>query len=136
MEAMAEPRAKRTHARRSCELCKVRKTRCELPDLDIPSGSTALPADKACHRCKVLALPCVVDDASRRPRKRASDIELSPQTRPSSSMAIHGESSKKRGKKAVGSIDPTLDETLAGVNHALDIVHAFDPDLEIQASWP
>lgn len=62
----SEPKAKRTHARRSCDLCKVRKTRCELPDLDILPSSTPLPIDKSCHRCRVLSLPCVVDDSSRK----------------------------------------------------------------------
>ena len=35
MSAEIRPKARRTHARRSCELCKVRKTRCELPDIGL-----------------------------------------------------------------------------------------------------
>ena len=69
-----EPKAKRTHARRSCDVCKVRKTRCELPDLEVPSGSTPLPEDKACHRCRVLALPCIVNDVGRAGKKRKGDV--------------------------------------------------------------
>ncbi|ORX36357.1 hypothetical protein BD324DRAFT_651597 [Kockovaella imperatae] len=57
---------KRTHARRSCNVCKIRKTRCELPDQMIPSSTTPLPRDKACHRCKTLSLVCIVDDKGRR----------------------------------------------------------------------
>ncbi|WVQ96117.1 hypothetical protein IAU59_003219 [Kwoniella sp. CBS 9459] len=68
-----EARAKRTHARRSCDVCKVRKTRCELPDLDVPAGPTPLPLDKSCHRCRVLALPCIVDDGGKKQRKRARE---------------------------------------------------------------
>ncbi|ORX37820.1 hypothetical protein BD324DRAFT_623449 [Kockovaella imperatae] len=66
--SVQEPKAKRTHARRSCELCKVRKTRCELPDTDVASSSEPLPSEKSCHRCKVLALPCVVDDTAKKTR--------------------------------------------------------------------
>ena len=59
-------KTKRTHARRSCNTCKLRKTRCELPDQMIPSSSAGLPRDKACHRCKTLNLTCVVDDKGRK----------------------------------------------------------------------
>ena len=41
-----------------------------VPDLNVPSGPDPLPEDKACHRCKVLSLPCVVDDSNRKQRKR------------------------------------------------------------------
>ena len=60
-----ELKAKRTHARRSCDLCKLRKTRCELPDLAVVAGPSPQPVDKSCHRCQVLSLPCVVDDAKK-----------------------------------------------------------------------
>lgn len=68
----SEPKARRTHARRSCNTCKVRKTRCELPDLDVPSSAEPLPKEKACHRCSTLCLPCVVDDSRMKKRKRSS----------------------------------------------------------------
>lgn len=67
-----EPKARRTHARRSCNTCKVRKTRCELPDLDVPSSPEPLPKEKSCHRCSTLCLPCVVDDSRMKKRRRGS----------------------------------------------------------------
>ena len=58
--------AKRTHSRRSCELCKRRKSRCELPDQWVASSTEPQPMDKSCHRCIVLSVPCIVDDTGRR----------------------------------------------------------------------
>lgn len=118
-----ELRAKRTHARRSCDLCKVRKTRCELPDLEIPSSSHALPGDKACHRCKVLALPCIVDDSSRKQGKRIREEAWA------SSRDIQASSPKRRQSQAGPSrlSDSEGIEKNNGVNHSLDLIHAFHP---------
>ena len=69
-----ELKAKRTHARRSCDLCKLRKTRCELPDLDVAAGPDPLPIGKSCHRCQVLSLPCVVDDAKKQKKEGRNSL--------------------------------------------------------------
>jgi hypothetical protein len=53
---------RRLHGRKSCVLCRRRKQRCELPDdVDIAPSSEALEPERACHRCKVLSLPCVIE---------------------------------------------------------------------------
>ncbi|PWN53662.1 hypothetical protein IE53DRAFT_125366 [Violaceomyces palustris] len=59
-------RARRTHAKRTCLSCRTNKVRCELPDLQVPSSLDPLPSEKACHRCNVLNLDCVVYDADRK----------------------------------------------------------------------
>nr|ODN95589.1 hypothetical protein L204_04130 [Cryptococcus depauperatus CBS 7855] len=118
----AEPRAKRTHARRSCGICKLRKSRCELPDLDVPSGPDPLPKDKACHRCKVLALPCVVDDSNRKQRKRKDGSE---------SAQVGSRQFKRRDSKDATvqtlSTEPgvTSQSTVYKVDHTLNTVSDF-----------
>lgn len=72
--------AHRTYARRSCDVCKKRKTRCELPDFSIPASSTPLSEELACHRCKQLKLECVVSsklrgEKSSRRRKKKQAVE-------------------------------------------------------------
>lgn len=152
---MAEPRAKRTHARRSCELCKVRKTRCELPDLEVPSSSSPLPSEKACHRCRVLALPCVVDDSSKKARKRALPEDGSP----ARSVGVGGASagagtdavgadvgrSEKAGtsKKEKGSSPKRKSKPRSSdvsrngnINHSLDVMHGIQPGLEWDEQFP
>ena len=133
MTTRVEARAKRTHARRSCELCKVRKTRCELPDLDIPSSSEPLPPEKACHRCQVLSLPCVVDDFKRQLGKAVAAQVT--QSGPASSKGTPPEK-KRRKKVARGSLAQTEDgrttlaaqlELRGGAETELDIFHAFRP---------
>ena len=66
----------------------------------------------------------MVDDSSRKvARKRTSGLE--------DLNAGVPDSARKRGKKPAGSMaEPTLDDSLASVNHALDLIHAFDPELE------
>ncbi|CBQ67422.1 conserved hypothetical protein [Sporisorium reilianum SRZ2] len=61
-----QKRPRRTHARRSCQMCQQRKARCELPDLDVPSSALPLPDHQKCHRCKTLQISCIVDDANRK----------------------------------------------------------------------
>ena len=58
--------ATRTHARRSCEVCQIRKTRCELPDVNVQSSTDPQPVEMSCHRCRTLVLPCVVNDEGRK----------------------------------------------------------------------
>lgn len=42
--------------------CKIRKARCELPDIEVEGSSdVALPSDKACHRCQTLSIECFVE---------------------------------------------------------------------------
>ncbi|CCF53749.1 hypothetical protein NDA11_007389 [Ustilago hordei] len=65
-----QKRPRRTHARRSCQMCQQRKARCELPDLDVPSGPLPLPEHQACHRCKTLQISCIVDDANKKKAKK------------------------------------------------------------------
>ena len=75
----AASRTKRTHARRSCEVCKLRKTRCELPDVNVPSSSQPQPWEKSCHRCKTLSVACIVDDTGRkRGLPRESELVIPP----------------------------------------------------------
>ena len=62
------PAERRINARRSCHLCRQRKTRCELPDPSIPDSSNPLSGNLACHRCKTLKAVCIVDDRGR-PRR-------------------------------------------------------------------
>ncbi|PWZ03582.1 hypothetical protein BCV70DRAFT_142661, partial [Testicularia cyperi] len=57
---------RRAYAKRSCLKCREKKARCELPDLTIPSTMQPLSVDKACHRCKVLSLDCIVWDGDRK----------------------------------------------------------------------
>lgn len=77
-----KPKARRTHARRSCNVCKVRKTRCELPDLGVPASSDPLPEDKSCHRCRVLSLPCVVNDSHMKSRRGQDGAGVSKDMQP------------------------------------------------------
>ncbi|OCF37136.1 hypothetical protein I316_01043 [Kwoniella heveanensis BCC8398] len=153
--APIEARAKRTHARRSCDVCKVRKTRCELPDLDVPAGPTPLSLDKSCHRCRVLALPCIVDDGGKKQKKRVRDdgdngasvgnqtlasIDAPAQSTPgegkSKSKIAAGSTSKRRSakknasQKADESSNGTTisnDRLPAILNHALDLIHGISP---------
>ena len=116
-----ETRAKRTHARRSCALCKTRKTRCELPDLDVLSSPNALPVEKSCHRCKVLALPCVVDDSSRKQRKRSrEEAWASPRDPPLGSP-------RPKQPKALRSAH-SVDSERIGSSHSRDVLRDFVPD--------
>lgn len=52
---------------KSCEVCRRRKTRCELPDaaLDLAPSDTPLSAEFVCYRCRVLGLPCVLVASTR-----------------------------------------------------------------------
>ncbi|ORY34858.1 hypothetical protein BCR39DRAFT_585803 [Naematelia encephala] len=125
-----EMKAKRTHARRSCDMCKVRKTRCELPDLDFPSSPDPLSADKACHRCRVLGLPCIVDDGSRKVRKRGRD-EPSPRATLAQAGSTteaqtppHRKSTRARRSSLLDSV------TSNALNHTLDLMHGFTPALD------
>lgn len=153
----SEPRAKRTHARRSCDVCKLRKTRCELPDLEVPSSSEPLPLDKSCHRCKILALPCVVDDSSRKVRKRPTEDD--PNDIGTAAAAPKARRTKRQSK-AYQPTEDTLDEdanTLAalgalktlgsvldagnkeaggsaGTDFNLDVMHGFHPS-QSSAEW-
>ena len=68
-----QKRPRRTHARRSCQMCQRRKARCELPDLEVPSSPLPLPDHQACHRCKTLQISCIVDDANKKVKKAASN---------------------------------------------------------------
>jgi hypothetical protein len=121
-----ELRAKRTHARRSCDVCKIRKTRCELPDLDVPSSQTHLPLDKACHRCRILSIPCIVDDSGKKPRKRITIAEYTGgPTAPKPKRARTG---------AGASSKTTSTELAASIDHTLDILHGFAP-LEDSPGW-
>ncbi|WVF68579.1 hypothetical protein IAT40_003348 [Kwoniella sp. CBS 6097] len=149
-----EARAKRTHARRSCDVCKVRKTRCELPDLDVPAGPTPLSLDKSCHRCRVLALPCIVDDGGKKQKKRARDDDDDGASAGNLTLAsidapeqktgegkskgkTAGSSGSKRrstkqsaAQKAAESSTHTsvpTDRLPAILNHALDLIHGISP---------
>ncbi|WVW86796.1 hypothetical protein I302_108851 [Kwoniella bestiolae CBS 10118] len=125
-----EARAKRTHARRSCDVCKVRKTRCELPDLDVPSGPNPLPADKSCHRCRVLALPCIVDDSGKKQRKRLRDDPANNTTlangQEDDGTPKRRTTKPKLNKRASSSSTP-LSKRQSTVNHALDVLTAISP---------
>ncbi|WVR08188.1 hypothetical protein IAU60_005234 [Kwoniella sp. DSM 27419] len=140
-----EARAKRTHARRSCDVCKVRKTRCELPDLEVPAGPDPLPTDKACHRCRVLALPCIVDDSARKQRKRTREEEVDPSRVGGSEPAgtqPNGSTTKRRGTKANGttkhepgsSSSTPVDRPQGLLNHSLDVIHGISPMAKPPAS--
>jgi hypothetical protein len=118
-----EPRARRTHARRSCDLCKVRKTRCELPDLDVISSTEPLPGDKACHRCRVLALPCVVDDTNKRKRTLENGTKKNAAASGSKSK---GQGSPKRKKLATNIVR----DAISSVNHSVELMQSFDDDLD------
>ncbi len=78
-----QKRPRRTHARRSCQMCQQRKARCELPDLEVPSSPLPLPDHQSCHRCKTLQISCVVDDANKKKAKKpASDKNIAPPAPP------------------------------------------------------
>lgn len=148
MAAPVEVRAKRTHARRSCDLCKLRKTRCELPDLDIAPGPDPQPVDKACHRCQVLSLPCVVDDAKSRQRRKdlapgGGESSQSHSRSGSASGARETRQSPKRPKGSRASFingadqgaGPSQDhdghKTLASiVNDSLELMQSFDDEVD------
>lgn len=123
--------AKRTHARRSCELCKVRKTRCELPDIDVPSSTEALPVDKACHRCKVLALPCIVDDVARKPGKKRGRAEEGGEGEDGDAPVIRRPTKPRQSKAGKGKAGAASGSgTGDGVNHSLEVMHGIHPSLE------
>lgn len=132
---LPELRAKRTHARRSCDVCKIRKTRCELPDLEVVSSSTPLPLDKSCHRCRILSLPCVVDDSNRKIRRKGTgnteDDASTSSPRPArkrksaaglGDMTLHALASSSSGQQQGGTTT-----TLANIDHTLDILHGLNP---------
>lgn len=144
--ATTEFRAKRTHARRSCDLCKLRKTRCELPDLDIAASSEAQPYDKSCHRCQVLSLPCVVDDSKSGARGKRRETGESINGNGNGSGSGRASSPKRRkasrtsnaaaGASASNGHGQSGDgeKTLASiVNDSLELMqsfeHAVDPSL-------
>ncbi|KAG0062365.1 hypothetical protein BGZ89_010710 [Linnemannia elongata] len=60
------PRTKRPLAKRSCLSCRVKKARCELPDLFVPSSQDPVIKSKRCHRCNVLEIDCIVWDGARK----------------------------------------------------------------------
>ncbi|EPQ31975.1 uncharacterized protein PFL1_00173 [Pseudozyma flocculosa PF-1] len=66
-------RPRRTHARRSCQMCQQRKARCELPDLTVPSGPGPLADHLACHRCKTLQISCIVDDSNKKRGRKLTE---------------------------------------------------------------
>lgn len=122
-----EIKARRTHARRSCNTCKVRKTRCELPDLDVPSSTEPLPKEKSCHRCSTLCLPCVVDDSRMKKRKRGG----SPSSEPAafSNSAVDGPGTKRTSRKGgSGNTRRNGSTEIRPVNvvsHAIDVAPVF-----------
>lgn len=127
LSAIAEPRARRTHARRSCDLCKVRKTRCELPDLGVPSGPDPLPFEQTCHRCRVLALPCIVDDSSRKVAKRSkepTDSSSQPHLGPLPTPSVRA---PKRPADTLAHGKQIKQTKGHAVNHSLNLMQAFQP---------
>lgn len=62
LQGMVRTKPKRTHARLTCQTCKERKRRCELPDTHYAEAEAdrtqALPPSKACHRCCTLQIDC------------------------------------------------------------------------------
>lgn len=62
LQGMVRTKPKRTHARLTCQTCKERKRRCELPDTHYAEAEAdrtrALPPSKACHRCRTLQIDC------------------------------------------------------------------------------
>ncbi|WWC65953.1 uncharacterized protein I303_108575 [Kwoniella dejecticola CBS 10117] len=143
--APMEARAKRTHARRSCDVCKVRKTRCELPDLDVPSGPTPLPTDKACHRCRVLALPCIVDDSGKKSRKRPRDDAKQETSAGIDENGHQKEDTPKRkatkpksaSSSSASKLHKGLTRRQSDLNHSLDVLHGISPlAQQPQASHP
>lgn len=85
---------RRSIARRSCQLCRHRKTRCELPDPTVPDGPSPLPDTRKCHRCKVLGEECVVLAAGTRAgpgkKRKAEDSELRRETQSPTSIQDGG----------------------------------------------
>ncbi|KAN0066333.1 hypothetical protein ACQY0O_000427 [Thecaphora frezii] len=71
-------RPRRTHARRSCQMCQQRKARCELPDLTVPSGPDPLDDHLACHRCKTLQISCIVDDSNKKRGRKLAEASNAP----------------------------------------------------------
>jgi hypothetical protein len=131
MSGPVEYRAKRTHARRSCDLCKLRKTRCELPDLDVVAGPEPQSFEKSCHRCQVLSLPCIVDDTKGKPKVRGEDAGPSRAGSSTSLARDRGSSPKRRrtARPSNGSAGET--KTLASVvNDSLELMHSFDEELD------
>ncbi|ODN78552.1 hypothetical protein L202_04168 [Cryptococcus amylolentus CBS 6039] len=116
-------RPKRTHARRSCATCRLRKSRCELPDLDVPAGPEPLPIDKACHRCKVLSIPCIVDDGNRK-RKRKEASASTPDAFASDSASQAGPSTARR-RIAKPQASPLSQSTVHRSDNSLDIVNSL-----------
>ncbi|KAF9915324.1 hypothetical protein BX616_006410 [Lobosporangium transversale] len=68
--AIPVQRRKRLLAKRSCISCREKKTRCELPDLHVPSSREPVANSKRCHRCNVLDVNCVVWDGDRKRKPR------------------------------------------------------------------
>lgn len=149
-----EPRAKRTHARRSCVICKIRKSRCEcecyilhalfkiyllahiisVPDLNVPSGPDPLPEDKACHRCKVLCLPCVVDDSNRNQRKRKDPPTVSPGPSQGQETPEAGPSTSKKQEPISAGSSNTLSSKFSVPSQSS--IHAIDHSLDLLPGIP
>lgn len=106
-------------------MCKIRKTRCELPDLDVPSSQTPLALDKACHRCRILSIPCIVDDSGKKPRKRITIAEYT-----GGPTGVK----PKRARTSASSSSKAQTSQTANIDHTLDILHGFNP-LENSPTW-
>lgn len=103
-----------------------------VPDLNVPSGPDPLPDDKACHRCKVLSLPCVVDDSNRKQRKRKD---------PPSSGLSQGQETPEAGpstSKRQESISAGPSRTLASkfIIPSQSSIHAIDHSLDLLPGLP
>jgi hypothetical protein len=93
----------RVHAKRSCTLCRHRKTRCELPEASVllPPSEDILSPNQACHRCRLLNLSCILSDVAKksRPLKRARA------TSPTRPLLRHDTSSSSRISPVINSLD-------------------------------
>jgi hypothetical protein len=139
----------RTHSSRCCTLCRLRKTRCELPPaaLSLPAGSGPLPSDQACHRCNVLSTQCILvpaSDRTKRPSKRSRVPSICPagqeadgaQSRPSDSTQIESTAASLVSSPNGGNIGPSGQyRELPPVDHALPILSTFQTGTEDDVSY-
>lgn len=100
----------RPNAWRSCQKCKDRKQRCELPAsalLQDPSPTPLDPQNK-CERCVLLDIPCILHDSDKLPR-----IILERRRKRHSQLTSRPESSQSSEKEENMNSDRTLEQHIA-----------------------
>ncbi|GAA93424.1 uncharacterized protein L969DRAFT_96052 [Mixia osmundae IAM 14324] len=129
IETASSSAPRRVTSRRTCQICRQRKSRCELPDaaLDMPPG--LLSRELACHRCQILSLSCDLAPESTRKRRRLDaepeDVTPAKASKVRETLAI---SRPTRGSES-GSVQLRQDDDHGPLDsiQSGDLLVTFDP---------